>query len=635
MAENNITDNKYMNMYQSNTARKKRQNRVRMKFNIENMNAFCRYVLSENSNIHRSGLSNLRDLLTGIDISSFDNNKSLLDRYYFCLDVLKSRLDKNLSTKELILQDVMGIISDKYPDLDINSFGEVSNPDVEWMEREMISSCLNARLINNSIYELQEECAKYVTAEPSKLEERIKSVYDKIEAIHRQKRKNEIDADEASSLFQLSEFKDTVTNIWNSQINNGHRLKTGIQALNRMLGGGFEERRVYCVFGLPGEGKTITLLNLLYQLKKNNSNIKTKDPTMKPCIVLLTMENFIHEEVQTLYNIMVSNDDISSKPLDTVVNEIENSDLFKPEDGGEPTDIELFIKFKPINSVTTDYLYKITEDLKDMGYEVVCMIQDYIMRIKSADDNNVEDRIRWGNIINEFKNYAMYYSIPVITAAQLNRDAARTIDQYRRECKFDDMIEHIGRSNIAESSQIDFNLDAIIFIAPCTYIDDKWLGFKLIKKRYKADLMPSDYVFFHPFVKGMPAKLEEDLKRASSLSRHSLSYDPTTATAAAFDNAARFSRNKNLAKESIVIGKQKVVDSVGFITNPYDASKKSDKIIEVCKEYATEELSEKIFRELVNDIYMESPGLERLNLNPTLKEAEPSPLITINGIYAL
>ena len=635
MAENIITDNKYMNMYQSNTARKKRQNRVRMKFNIENMNAFCRYVLSENGNIHRSGLSNLRELLTGIDVSSFDNNKSLLDRYYFCLDVLTSRLDKNLSTKELILQDVKGIVANKYPDLDINSFAEISNADIEWMEREMISSCLNARLINNSIYDLQEECAKYVTAEPTKLEERIKSVYDKIEAIHRQKRKNEIDADEASSLFQLSEFKDTVTNIWNSQINNGHRLKTGIQALNRMLGGGFEERRVYCVFGLPGEGKTITLLNLLYQLKKNNSNIKTKDPTMKPCIVLLTMENFINEEVQTLYNIMVSNDDISSKPLDTVVNEIENSDLFKPEDGEEPTDIELFIKFKPINSVTTDYLYKITEDLKDMGYEVVCMIQDYIMRIKSADDNNVEDRIRWGNIINEFKNYAMYYSIPVITAAQLNRDAARTIDQYRRECKFDEMIEHIGRSNIAESSQIDFNLDAIIFIAPCTYIDDKWLGFKLIKKRYKADLMQSDYVFFHPFVKGMPAKLVEDLKRASSASVHSLNYDPTTATAVAFGNAARFSRNKNLAKTDIVIGKQEAADSVGFITNPYDASKKSEKGTEFCKEYATEELSEQIFRELVNDIYMQSPGLERLNLNPTLKEAEPCPLISVNGIYAL
>ena len=41
-----------------------------------------------------------------------------------------------------------------------------------------------------------------------------------------------------------------------------------------MLGGGFEKGRVYSFFGLPGEGKTVTLENLMYQIWKYNKGFK-------------------------------------------------------------------------------------------------------------------------------------------------------------------------------------------------------------------------------------------------------------------------------------------------------------------------------------------------------------------------
>ena len=582
--------NKYREMVVSpnNISRNKKEyNSLRMKFDLTMMDSFCSYVLSDNGFIHRNGLTNLKNLLEQIDPNlSLDNSQSLIDRYNLCMDVLHSRLDKNLSRKELIIADIQGLLNNKYKDLSIENFRELNANEVSWIESDILPKYLNAALINNSIYDLQELCSMYAVSNPDQMPDRIDKIYDKIDEIYVKKRRNEIDADTEDSLFQLSKYENTVTQIWNTQKSGGYRLRTGIKCLNKILNGGLEEGRVYCLFGPSGGGKSLTIANLLCQIKKYNSDVKCKDPTLKPCVVLLTMENMISEVVQTLYNITVANEDISNRPLDEVLNLIGQSDIFVDEYGNR-SPIEIFVKFKPINSITTDYLYKLTEELKDEGYEVICMMQDYIMRIKSIERNNVEDRVKYGNIINEFKNYAMYYSIPVVTAAQLNRDASRTIDSFKADGKYDDMMDRIGRANIAESSQIDFNLDAIIFIIPCWEGDIKWQAFKLIKHRYKADLLPSDYIFFHPFVQGLPAKLEEDFERAEPLSKHNMIYDKESSqTAQAFSNASndmnnsRFSKNKSLKNDNTVIMKDG--QSNGFLSSltmtnpPPEESNRSD-----------------------------------------------------------
>ena len=614
-----INNNKYNKLLDN---RYKRDNlQLRIPPNI--IGLFCEYVLSDNASIHRSGLVNLKNLLTSIDPSkSFENNPNLIERYNFCLDVLKSKLEKNLTEKEHIISDVKGVMNDKYNDLDINSIGEISTSNVIWVEGEIVPNYLNAMLINNSILDLQRECAKYATADPKDIPQHIENIYNQIDKIYTQKRRNQIDADDADSLFQLSKFEDTTSATWHSQKSTSYKLISGMQSLNHMLGGGFEERRVYCFFGLPGDGKTITLLNLMYQIKKYNPKVQCKDPTKKPCIVLLTMENFIHEEVQTLYNIAVSSEDISERPLDDVLRAIQNSDLFKDPDGN-PNPIDLFIKFKPINSVTTEYMYKLTEELNDDGYEVICMLQDYIMRIRSAESSaNAEERVKLGNIINEFKNYAMYYGIPVITAAQLNRDAARTIDNFRGAGKFDDMINKIGRANIAESSQLDFNLDAIIFIAPCWEGEYKWLAFKLIKKRYKADLSPSDTIFFQPFVIDMNAKLMEDMGRMVAESRSSLNYDPETNQAAGMFANAVNNKDKTKDKKDVEIESRfglnaqltkPIVDpngrEMGFVGSKQEYDEKSGNKISICTAFAPEEFDVNMYNDYLAEILGDNKSL--------------------------
>jgi hypothetical protein len=181
--------------------------------------------------------------------------------------------------------------------------------------------------------------------------------------------------------------------------------------------------------------------------------------------------------------------------------------LFKDPEGND-NPIDLFIKFKPINSVTTEYMYKLTEELSDEGYEVICMLQDYIMRIRSAESPaNAEERVKLGNIINEFKNYSMYYGIPVITAAQLNREAARIIDNGANKSK-SDITRMLGKENVGESLVMLDNLDMGIIINKEYDRDGNiWLAFNVIKSRIKNE---RDYIV-HPFEQGSSIKLVEDV----------------------------------------------------------------------------------------------------------------------------
>src|SRR5699024_11233461 len=103
---------------------------------------------------------------------------------------------------------------------------------------------------------------------------------------------------------------------------------------------------------------------------------------------------------------------------------------------------------KKNNEVSTDYLYEVYENLADQGYQMIMMVQDYLKRIRSSD--HIEDlRIRLGEITNEFTVFAKEKEIPLVTAAQLNREAYRNVEKALSENKTD-IAKQLDRSQIAE-----------------------------------------------------------------------------------------------------------------------------------------------------------------------------------------
>ena len=239
----------------------------------------------------------------------------------------------------------------------------------------------------------------------------------------------------------------------------------------------------------------MTLLNIAYMIKKYNKNIKTKDPTKRPCVVVLTMENRITETISRLFNMSIRNNrKMAEFTVEDVMKQMRDEGKLVINDK-DPIDI--VIKFKPAKSVDTSYLYELTEDLEDMGLECICFIQDYIGRIRSTERNS-DTRLEYGAIVDEFKIFASIKQIPVVTASQLNRDASKHIDDGRKQNKTD-LVRMLGRSNISESILILNNTDGAFVLAPeKDKQGNQWIGIQRIKKRFDASDQDYFYIPCYP-----------------------------------------------------------------------------------------------------------------------------------------
>jgi RecA/RadA recombinase len=509
---------------------------IKFNFDLTMMNTFCSYVLSENTNVHRNSLVSLRTVLSKIQESMFENNQECIIRFRFCKAVLDTKLVKKLIKRDLVLRDVYGVVGNNFENLDPNNFNELCNEDIKWVE-DTIVSCMDTVFINNEILELRNVCDEYINANYINKMNYANRVKEKVGFMQTQFRRNDIDRDADNQVFRLSNSESSINDLYVRMNRPSYKLMTGMQGVNDILGGGFEGSRVYCFFGLPGEGKTVTLLNLLYQIKKYNKEYECRDKTKRPCLVLLTMENQVYESICTLFNIACSSEDINNYTPEEALQLMMAKELAVTMD----SPIDIIVKYKPINSVDTNYLYKLTEDLEDEGYEVIGLIQDYIKRIKPLDDNK-EPRFILGNVINDFKNFAIYKDIPVISASQLNREAARIVDD-GRDSKKNDLVRKLGRANIGESSLIDENLDGSIFLTPEWVGDDKYMGIKLTKHRYKIYTHTTS--IYQPFEEGNEVKLAEDEGMNKPLFKESLAKD-NEAIKKAFGDTMRFSTNREI-----------------------------------------------------------------------------------------
>lgn len=506
-------------MANNNKFYKNREDKSPIKFDAQTLLYFGRYVLSENEAIHVGGLTNLRKLMRTVDPEIYATEPNNKELYNFILDALNSRIVKNYNKREYIILDVQGVMGTKYPSVIPDSFPELSKIDVAWIEQSVIVPLLQSSSVFSIADQLKKASNELLMADPSTVMDKANNLINAVKNSTTIIRRNEIESDDNNTL-DLSDPDATVTRIVDELKNPSHILKTGMQSVNTILGGGFEGGRVYCLFGLPGEGKSTVLKNLAVQIKKNNKGYECNDKTKKPIILYLTMENQVTEEFSTLINIAGYSNDIkkSKDGAKEILEYMRTSPLHVDTDN----DINIIMKYRPINSIDTNAIYTMIEDEADKGNEVIAVVQDYLKRIKPVNGNSLDERFRLGNIVNEFKNCAIYYNIPIITASQLNREAARKVDEARKNQNWDSTLEDVGRGDIGESSLIDENLDASIIIVPCELDNKKFMGFKLTKNRYRADIPVSAKRFYQPFADDSKVRLQEDLHCFRPASKYSL-----------------------------------------------------------------------------------------------------------------
>jgi hypothetical protein len=174
----------------------------------------------------------------------------------------------------------------------------------------------------------------------------------------------------------------------------------------------------------------------------------------------------------------------------------------------ESSPINIVVKYRPNRSVNTSYLYTMCDEMDDRGYEVICVVQDHLKRIRSVYGNQ-DLRIELGDVVAEIKNFAAEKDIPVISNTHLNREATKIVEEGLRKGN-QDVGKLLGQSNTGESMLIQDNIDCSIMISLDFDKDsNRHMTFNLTKMRDKM-VNPRTY-FAQPFIPGSTIRLVEDV----------------------------------------------------------------------------------------------------------------------------
>lgn len=457
----------------------KTEKKIAYNFDINVLALFCSYVLSENKNIKRGHLINLRNLVAIMDMEVYSADPERKKLIEFINRGLDARINLGLKDKKLILQYISGGLLIDNIDEKLNDFAELSNLELDYIN-DTINGALSCMVIENEMDDYYKLYTKYKAQDYRYRADMVNEIKSYTSSVHNKFR--EIDSKgKMNTMFSFdpNTVEDTLSDIYDTITYPNRFLRCQMQGVNTMFGGGFEATRFYLLVGTAGVGKSLLVLNLAMQMKKANKGCITKDPTKKPTIIVLTQENSMEETVERLFTI------VSGYKMANFSKE----EVYKilMEDGEctltDENNINIHIIFKPDRSIDTSDLYTIIEDLEDDGYETIALFQDHIKRIRSIEHYS-DTRLELGAVVNEMKTVAILKQIPVFSIAHLNRDAAKITDENITGNKVD-LTRLLGRSNIGESMLMIDNSDAVVIIGEEFDSEgNRYIAFNLIKLRY-------------------------------------------------------------------------------------------------------------------------------------------------------
>ncbi len=218
---------------------------------------------------------------------------------------------------------------------------------------------------------------------------------------------------------------------------------TGIRGLNNLLSPGYLSGCLYVYAALPGNYKSGILLKSHVDTLKYNEHIKNTTNGRTPISMYISMENTMTQTIRRLWGILFPNADMSAFSVEDIMTMMNNE-----------------LQSKGLRSVILYYGYreKSTKDLETIirSYnndknEVVAVYLDYIKRIRPGRTDlaaTSSEKSELHAIMNELKNIASEFDIPIITGHQLNREAARMVDEMVRNGGFNKTDQAMGRANI-------------------------------------------------------------------------------------------------------------------------------------------------------------------------------------------
>ncbi|WP_300944195.1 DnaB family ATPase [uncultured Duncaniella sp.] len=481
---------------------------------LDTLDLYCEYLLNyDNRTINYSNLSNLKDYFSRVGEETFKQNEAKMARYFFIKYFLEARLDKGIVSPKLCIQYVYDRVSKKYgaiikrdiiESIEHNKMGK---KDVEFMN-SMVFSQLNTifmhdyaaaitkllgDLKNNEFGREAEDCDNAIRLFQSLLNELTK-------AQRKSKQENRF------NLSDKDHFNAMMLEAAERALSNAHYLQTGWQGLNKMLGGGFEDARVYNFIGATGGFKSGLLLNLMKQIKLYNKGRPHKDPTKRPTILFLSQENNIWETFLRIYGIF-GGTDIKNHSVKEILDILSKGGFTVVQD---ELDIDIEFRYYGNMDIGVNDIRGIVQELENSGRECICIIQDYIERLRPPV-MLTEKRNALSDVSNQMHDLSIELDIPIITASQFNREGVSTIEDQRDKGK-KDIAKQVGTGNISESFGMlkNFDVNVAIVIEYDAAEERFYLSFRKLK--YRGDETGTIDYFLQPFAgKNSKIQLQDDI----------------------------------------------------------------------------------------------------------------------------
>lgn len=210
------------------------------------------------------------------------------------------------------------------------------------------------------------------------------------------------------------------------------RIPTRYKVLDKILNGGFENRRVYMFGGVSGGGKSLVLVNLAYMcLRSLQIKCEQEEKKQRKAVLYLSLENSIEE---TKMRFVCCGLGLRKQQIDasTLLNQLDEfNDMYEACFKNPNTD--LYIVWQPPKSLNTLDLMSMINDIERRNnVKIDVVFVDYADKMNAVNPSKSDQEWRdLGAITDELKTLAVDYDIPVITVTQL------TTNSYKKDAPLD------------------------------------------------------------------------------------------------------------------------------------------------------------------------------------------------------
>lgn len=423
---------------------------IKIRFDLATLNSILAFIYKDSVLRTRKVLSNIYKLFSSLDESMYVDNAELSSYIWVIQKTLYGRLYEDFVSNDLLKTYCKDQI--ECDELKRKIIDSIDDKQITYEESKYIVKKVDDILafgytvtIKDTMKEIIEEIEDGDFKTYKSVSEQLYDIATSVISIKRNS--TSLGADQTFSLEDET-FETVIEDAVTKLRDRNKILKTGIQRLNTILSPGYMSKRLYTYLAFPGKGKSTILLKSALDIRKYNQ-VATKDPNKRPAVLFLTLENDIPETIERMYNMSVDSDDIRNYTPKQIIKKFREKGHFKLTDSDN---IDIIIKEYKNRELDTNDLYTIIQDLSDEGVEVICLILDYLKRIRPAEKADSEKE-ELKNITNELKELAKFFDISVISAQQLNRSGASVVDA-ALQAKKEDVTRLVGRDAVATAWEI-------------------------------------------------------------------------------------------------------------------------------------------------------------------------------------